>query len=96
MHDVTRVHQPQADNARERRGDVAINDINLRCVQQPLIVGDGPLILRHLAALRGERLFGNRVLRHEDCVASQVHAGIGKQKRCPGSKLPGLCKTAAS
>ncbi len=79
LDDIAWIHQPQADAAGDGRGDVAVNQIHLHAVDQALIVFHCPFVLFHQRDLRGELLFGNRVLFDEGFVARLIDACIVEQ-----------------
>ena len=73
LHDVARIDQPQADLAADRRGDVAVVDLQLVELHGALIVLDRALVLQHQLLLVVDRLLRDGVACQGGAVARQIH-----------------------
>ena len=75
MDDVARVDQPQADPAADRRGDVAVRDLQLGIVDLGLVGLDRAFALPDQGQLSVELLLGDRLGTDQRVVAIQVELG---------------------
>ena len=80
MDHVARIHQAQADSAGDWRGDPAVNQLQLRVVDNALVGLNGAFILPHQCGLSVELLLWDGVLRQQDPVTLQVHIGVVEQR----------------
>jgi hypothetical protein len=69
---------------------VTVGDVELRGVQQTLIVFDRAFILGNQRALGGKLLFRNGILREQRFITGQVNAGVGEQCLVPNELALGL------
>ena len=83
LHHVARIHQPQTHPAGDRRGDMAIVDLNLVILHRSLVVFYRALVLQHELFLVIQDLLCNGVARPRGTVALEVHPRLGEQILVP-------------
>jgi len=80
----------QPDASADRRGEVAVGELQLGAVDLPLVDLDGAFILAHQRLLGVQLLLGNRVLRDQHPVALHVELGVLQQRLVPRHLALGL------
>src|SRR6185312_7895513 len=76
MNDVAGVHKTKTHPARDRRGDIRINDLQLRVIHSRRSLLNRPLKLFNRGRLRIYLLLRNRVLLDQALIALKVSAGV--------------------
>src|SRR5215469_12146297 len=89
MDHVARIDLAQTRNARDRRCDAGIGQVQLRAVDLPLIGRYRPFVLAYQRFLRIDLLLGNRILREQRPISFQVELRILEKSLVLG-ELP-LC-----
>ena len=76
---VSGIDEPQANPARNRRGNVAITELDLVVLNDAFIILDRSLFLQNHLLLVFQSLAGNSVLRPRLLVPGEVHFGLFQQ-----------------
>ena len=79
LDDIAGIHQPKADAPGDGRRDIAVNEIHLHAVDQPLVVLHRSFVLFDQRDLGGELLLGNGVLLDERFIARLIDARVVEQ-----------------
>ena len=87
LHIISGIHQAQPDYSADRRGDVAIRNIQLGRIDQALVRLHLTFVLIDGRLLGGIRLFRNRIGFHQSGVAGEIYFCI-RQQRLVAFKLP--------
>src|SRR5262249_13815083 len=87
MDHVARIDLSQTHNARDRRRDAGVGQVQLRAVDLPLIGRDRPFVLAYQRFLRIDLLLRNRILREQSPVSFQVELRVLEERLVLG-ELP--------
>ena len=79
-HDVAEVDLAQPEAAADRRGDAAVDQLQLGGVDRRLVDLDGGLVLAHQGFLRIDLLFGDRILLEQRAIAFHVDLRVLQQR----------------
>ena len=79
LHVIALVHLAQPHPAGHRRGDVAVDQVQLGAIHRALVGFDGALILPDQRRLGVQRLARQAVLRHQLAVAGQIKLRVLQQ-----------------